>query len=472
LAFGLFSDIDARLAILENEDMKALKWMLIMLGGLVLLVSIFYAEEDWRGWHAWQKCEREFAAKGMDLNWNNYIPPPVPDEQNVFAAPKMQEWFVRPDSRHPRPTNELTGLSTNRLTTTTISNETVAANYLKWSDQFQPQFDQIREALKRPYARMDGDYSIPFQQPIPDFIAVRAVAQTLAQRAHCHLLLNQPEEALDDMTLMHDLCRLLEAAPIGKPMTLVTAMINVAVTGLYTDAVAEGLRQRAWQEAQLAELQKQFAEVNLTPFVLDALRTEPVAVCKDIKISSYFKFFGNSHTTLFSRIELWLWPRGWTYQNMVNITTPELKPLNGFDLANDTISPRVFNDATRNLNKFVKHNSPYKYLAAIVIPNVSKAWQTTAHNQTLANEAQIACALERYRLVNGSYPSSLDALVPRFIEKLPHDLIGGQPLVYHSTADGKFLLYSIGWNETDDGGQESPPLGVNIDFTKGDWVWK
>jgi len=32
-------------------------------------------------------------------------------------------------------------------------------------------------------------------------------------------------------------------------MTLVTAMINVAVAGLYTDAVAEGLRQHAWSEA-------------------------------------------------------------------------------------------------------------------------------------------------------------------------------------------------------------------------------
>jgi hypothetical protein len=31
----------------------------------------------------------------------------------------------------------------------------------------------------------------------------------------------------------------------------------------------------------------------------------------------------------------------------------------------------------------------------------SRAEQTTAHNQTLVNEAQIACALERYHLANG-----------------------------------------------------------------------
>jgi hypothetical protein len=61
-----------------------------------------------------------------------------------------------------------------------------------------------------------------------------------------------------------------------------------------------------------------------------------------------------------------------------------------------------------------------------------------------------------------------------FAEKLPHDIIGGQPLHYRPTADGKFLLYSVGWNEADDGGKESPhnQYGGITDYTQGDWVWK
>ena len=63
--------------------------------------------------------------------------------------------------------------------------------------------------------------------------------------------------------------------------------------------------------------------------------------------------------------------------------------------------------------------------------------------------------------------------MPQFIEKLPHDIIGGQPLHYRRTDNGKFLLYSIGWNETDDGGLASPmdQYGA-IDYNRGDWVWK
>jgi hypothetical protein len=92
-------------------------------------------------------------------------------------------------------------------------------------------------------------------------------------------------------------------------------------------------------------------------------------------------------------------------------------------------------------------------------------------DQMRVNEAQIACALERYHLAKGEYPEALDALVPQFIEMLPHDIINGEPLKYRRTAEGSFLLYSVGWNETDDGGQAvaHPELAENLKMR--DWVW-
>jgi hypothetical protein len=153
---------------------------------------------------------------------------------------------------------------------------------------------------------------------------------------------------------------------------------------------------------------------------------------------------------------------------MVNVAVLELKPLDGFDIAHDTVAPRKFDEASRWLDKFLSRRwSPYKLLAAMAIPNFTKAEQTAAYNQTLVNEAQIACALERYHLAHGEYPETLDALAPQFMEKIPHDIIGGEPLHYRRTDDGKFLLYSVGWNETDDGGLP----GTLADVNKGDWVW-
>src|SRR5262249_50046251 len=96
-----------------------------------------------------------------------------------------------------------------------------------------------------------------------------------------------------------------------------------------------------------------------------------------------------------------------------------------------------------------------------------RACQLTAHSQTEINQALIACALERFRLAHGEYPENLGALVPQFLDAIPHDVIGGRPLNYRRASEGTFVLYSVGWNGRDDGGvrvQSSPS-------TDGDWVW-
>jgi hypothetical protein len=258
-------------------------------------------------------------------------------------------------------------------------------------------------------------------------------------------------------------------------------MINVAVSGLYVDTIAYGFQKNAWQEPQLAALQKQLAEINLIPLVLESLQEEPALTCRDAeilplpKMASYGRFDAEKWPDkVFDWLYGWLWPRGWTYQNMVNVAELDQNWLAGFDRAHEVVAPRTTDNGLRNVSNFLDTKSPFRILASIAVPNFLKAIQTTAHNQTIVNEAQIVCALERYKLANGYYPETLDALAPQFIEKIPHDIIGGQPLHYRRTDDGKFLLYSVGWNETDDGGQEisTQTKGGSIDYTKGDWVWK
>ncbi|HEY4952503.1 MAG TPA: hypothetical protein VII71_03850, partial [Verrucomicrobiae bacterium] len=74
---------------------RIVRRILIVLAVVVTLIAIFYTEEDWRGKRAWENCKRELEAKGAVLDWDKFIPPPVPDDQNFFKAPKMAEWFVR-----------------------------------------------------------------------------------------------------------------------------------------------------------------------------------------------------------------------------------------------------------------------------------------------------------------------------------------------------------------------------------------
>ena len=108
----------------------------------------------------------------------------------------------------------------------------------------------------------------------------------------------------------------------------------------------------------------------------------------------------------------------------------------------------------------------------MLLPGIAGCAEKFARAQSSVDLARVACALERYRLANGQFPETLEALAPRFIEKLPHDVINGQPLKYHRTEDGQFVLYSVGWNQTDDGGQVVLTKSGNADMNKGDWVWR
>jgi hypothetical protein len=88
-----------------------------------------------------------------------------------------------------------------------------------------------------------------------------------------------------------------------------------------------------------------------------------------------------------------------------------------------------------------------------------------------------AIALKRYQLKHGNYPADLNSLVPEFVSTVPIDPVDGQPLRYRPNADGTFLLYSVGENGVDDGGNPSLENFVESSSFNWqnlhalDWVW-
>ena len=124
------------------------------------------------------------------------------------------------------------------------------ADYIASTATLQDGFEMLGNALRRPTGRMDGDYRQPNQMPIPNFVAIRSAAQILSQRAQCFLILGKPGEALADLTLVFQIRRMLETPPAGKPITLVSAMIDVAIGGLYVEVVHDGFRLNAWRAAR------------------------------------------------------------------------------------------------------------------------------------------------------------------------------------------------------------------------------
>jgi hypothetical protein len=124
--------------------------------------------------------------------------------------------------------------------------------------------------------------------------------------------------------------------------------------------------------------------------------------------------------------------------------------------------------ASGSLGKTVSGFLHHRIIAALFLPALGKIPLKAAIAQTAAGQVVLACALERHRLANGNYPEALAALTPRFASQLPNDVVTGKPAVYRQSSDGRFQLYSVGWDGKDDGGT---PGKLPFDEKDGDWVW-
>jgi hypothetical protein len=173
-----------------------------------------------------------------------------------------------------------------------------------------------------------------------------------------------------------------------------------------------------------------------------------------------------------------LFPTGWTYFEQLNYNQMlDEQMLAGYDSEAGIVHPRAIDEGQQKVQDLLAVGGwsriwNHRLFAGEMLPFTAGIIQKFACAQTAVEEAGVACALERFHLARGKYPESLAGLMPQFIATIPRDVITGEPLKYRLTDDGQFILYSVGWNETDDGGQiVMLKAGKTIDVTQGDWVW-
>jgi len=87
--------------------LRSWRYFIWLLAGLVL-IALFYAEENWRGKRAWQKYKRQMAARGEPLDPLSVVPPPVPMSENFAMTPMLAPLFeFLPGTQKWRSTNAM-----------------------------------------------------------------------------------------------------------------------------------------------------------------------------------------------------------------------------------------------------------------------------------------------------------------------------------------------------------------------------
>lgn len=513
---------------------RTIRRCLIVFAWAITLVALFYGEEDWRGSRAWNQYRDTLIAQGAQLDFAAFIPKPIPDSENFAANPEVRSWFVHytngPNSTYsnawrsdaytaaspmvastgktsplavhglnnPRfhltdlvawkmafafvqagHTNDRPGFNSEQLDSKSRAEAAVAV--LDALKPMAPRLEELRAVSGRPGSVYPVVYNLndPWGILIPHEAFIEEVCLRLDLRACAELAAGQADRALDDVKLNLCMSDSLKAEPF-----LFSFVVRAAVLHLATHSIWEGLEEHKWSDAQLKELQTLLARYDLIADLKRPLEAERAAGILTADLLEKGKFRLNeladdpnptrgSAANVFGKIM----PHGWYDFEKLNYTRLYDLQLNGaFGPRTKEVLPDKVAAGTNAVEKafaggnilnrlFIRH----QLLAVIMVPALDNMFKRAAVAQVTTDQALLACALERYRLAHGQYPDQLDALTPEFVSALPRDVIGGEPYKYRRTAD-TFVLYSVGWNETDDGGKVEMKHGGSI-LSQGDWVW-
>jgi hypothetical protein len=358
--------------------------------------------------------------------------------------------------------------------------QTPAADVLLALSKFDENRKLLIAAAARPEARFWISYDAGFAMSVQHLGRMKGCVQYLSLHADAALKAGDRETALEDLKLSF---RLMEAIR-GEP-NLLSHLVRIAMQQITLQPIWEGLADRQWTEADLSVIERELGKMDFLADYQFAIRGE--RACNVWGVDYYRK--GGVFAVIESEapskaawpldVEQFLGtaafrliPSGWFDQNKLSLCRMHEKYL--LPLVSDR-EPRVVPPAgVRQASSVLEKQSmrPYDVFSKMMLPALTRFADKCARAQCSADLARIACALERYRLANSQFPEALEALAPKFIEKLPHDVINGQPLKYHCADDGQFILYSVGWNEIDDGGTVGLTKYGNPDWNKGDWVWR
>lgn len=484
--------------------------LVIGLAIFATLIGFFYAVENWRGKHAWQEFKGEWEAKGERFDVAAFIPKPVPPEQNFAMTPVLTPFldYEYDSQRHQRwkDTNALErtravsvskgskdipkmgSIEAGNLTDlrewqkyyrrstnypSTPQPQEPARDVLLALSQFDPVMNELRAASLRPYSVFLAHYDEGFSMLVTHLAPLKSLGQVAHLRSAAYLETGQTGEALQDVKLGFRLAESVKEEPI-----IISHLVRIALLHISATALWEGLAKHRWNEAELEDLQKYLSSIHVLEDYSKSVRGERAFANQLLDQyrsgghPSLDEISGDQGNDPWGGI-LKFAPRGWIYQNQLLLN--RLHQEHSLRMV-DADKHRVHPELSGGLEDWIALTkaTPYNVVVRMLFPALSSVGPKFARAQTVVDQATVACALERYRIAGGQYPENLEALVPRFLAKIPTDVINGEPLKYRRIDDGQFVLYSVGWDQKDDGGMIVKRKGKTgrPDIEQGDWVWR
>jgi hypothetical protein len=478
------------------------KWAALIVIALFVLnigAKLFiFLRDKYTGARNLQVLREELRSKGEKLTFAELVEAkPVPDAQNFYADPIWQFAWDTISDKHPSDPKKknmpwdapLSAEEQNQLRAVVHADSAVAMERWLAIKQLQdsimgdaagspakaalilqllaPADSGIKtfsELSVRPYGYLPIRYEDGFSTKVPHLSPILRFGQLAGGKALAELIFGKSEEAAKVIE-----AELRIAEKLNEPIALMFLVrLNFLRYGVLPP-LDYGIAKHAWTSGQLLVFQSALEKENLITVLERALCGERACV-NLTSLLEIFRIYGVEQSqSLIITITQWFYQ---DYQKVffirwVNQYIQICRHQSDDGINANQLPAPVIADKNPNYLQHEKRIRAVEKLPVLLNHDSigSVALEKAVVGQTQINQSLIACALERYRITHGSYPASLDVLLPEYLGKLPNSPITGKPMNYSLKQDGSFLLWSPGWNLKSLGGMPGEFKG------DGDIVW-
>jgi hypothetical protein len=497
-------------------------WKILIIVGIFLVVftgiwlmTIPIQPENAVG--AYKKSLRE---QGEKLEIDEVLPPPVAPESNgvnlvesAFSLlPGSDDWSNQPPAmRMIEPGKALIGWQQPDLRDPGAYGYTNSwANAIADAESNRSAIELLQQVANYPAIDFELDYKKGFAIPITHLMPLKISAQQLTAAMMCDLHVG---DAASATTNLCTLLSLVQGEHDERP--LISQLVRIAVVNIAAAASWELLQSTNVTDGDLARLQKNWEQMEFVRALENSMTMER-AMQEDllqkarVSNSEFRRLLGWSSAggwtssgdwwqdvqdrlkTERDEVAVSIWRTKWSYSDEMLTLEYDQIALDAFraietnqpfllacnNMRGRTAALNFTNSANQNwllrisgMDQFQRIFSGLYFSPSENIVRRAMAIEACKHIVITA------IALKRHQLRYGNFPEKLSKLTPELLPAIPLDPVDGKPLRYRRNADGTFLLYSVGVDGKDDGGDPtSSASGASnsyywINDHAHDWVW-
>jgi hypothetical protein len=488
-------------------------WKLAAFGvlTLVLLPILFLCFEHVRGQVSLWRYKRFLVIHGEKLRAQDLPLAPSVGENGapeiLAAQHELKDGVILPHRYPPRMKLTPSGHAIIGFRETEWVQDNVTNHWDQLAEDLEANaatLSRIRRALEKPVMDNRLDLSLGPKLLFSHLGPAKMLTHWFGASGQLALKDGRTREALDDLLAQIRLTRLM-----AEDRTLISELVRIAIAAIARTGTWEALQADGWTDEDLGRLQQAWAsqsfivgmthglegELVFAVSSFDSCRKSNGETIKFIYALEEFLPPDNSDRPAWEQTSLELpggkaamdflkkqvycrvWRFAWLDQAERRYLE-SMERLLAFSRAATTnksmvaLEPGIdrLRKDSESRNAFDKYRYPEPATSFTVSGVISKVMRV----ETERSLVLCAVAVKRYMLRHGTAPASLDALVPELLPSVSVDYMDGKPIRYRRDGGGGFVLYSVGADGRDDGGDTAlQPGRVNLRniWDRKDCVW-